>query len=499
MDFCTLPLWIFSIWACIHLLLLLARKKSGTAKLPPGPFPLPIVGNLFQLGNKPNESLSRLARSYGPLMTLRLGSITTVVVSSATMAKEVLQKHDHTFAGRSVVDAARVLHHNESSMVWLPAEQQWRKLRTICNTHIFATQRLDADQGLRRHKVNEIMAHVAEQCIKGEAVDIGQAALVTNLNLISNIVFSVDLVDPNSSSAQELKKLVSEAMEEAGRPNVADYFPWLRAMDPQGIRRRSTVHLERLHAIFDGLIEQRLLVSRSSSNSQRRADFLDVLLDPSHDNSFQLSRRDIHALLVDIFIASSDSTSSIVEWAMAELLRNPNTMARARSELIQTIGRGRRAEESDISRLPYLQAVVKETLRLHPTAPLLIPRKAESDVEICGFTIPRNTQVLVNAWAISRDPHVWVDPTSFSPERFLDSHVDFKGRNFELIPFGTGRRICPGMPLADRMIHLTLASLLHSFDWRLPDGMAPHDLDMSDKFGLTLQKVVPLRAIPVQG
>ncbi|XP_058085878.1 geraniol 8-hydroxylase-like [Magnolia sinica] len=498
MDIYTLLLCISSMWACIHLLLL-TRKKSGTAKLPPGPFPLPIVGNLFQLGNKPNESLAQLAESHGPLMTLRLGSITTVVVSSANIAKEVLQKHDLAFAGRNVPDAARALHHRESSMVWLPVDQRWRKLRTICNSHIFTTQRLDANQGLRCRKVQELMAHVTEHCLKRQAVDIGRATFVTALNLISNTVFSVDLVDPNSISAQEFKELVSKIMEEVGRPNVADYFPWLKIMDPQGIRRRLTVHFKRLHTIFDGMIEQRLILSRSSSKSPGRADFLDVLLDYSHDNDFQLSRRDINSLLVDIFTAGSDTSSSTVEWAMTELLRSPNTMAKVRSELIETIGLGRQAEESDINRLPYLQAVVKETLRLHPPAPLLVPHRAVSNVEICGFTIPKHTQVLVNAWAIGRDAHVWVDPTTFSPERFLGSHVDFKGRDFELIPFGAGRRICPGMPLANRMVHLMLCSLLHTFDWKLPDGMAPHDLDMRDQFGITLQKLVPLRAIPVQG
>ncbi|GLT62529.1 hypothetical protein SLA2020_351610 [Shorea laevis] len=153
-------------------------------------------------------------------------------------------------------------------------------------------------------------------------------------------------------------------------------------------------------------------------------------------------------------------------------------------------------EESDIARLPYLQAVVKETLRLH-VVPFLLPRKAEADVEINGYIIPKDAQVLVNAWAIGRDPNLWENANSFMPERFLGSEIDFKGRNFELIPFGGGRRICPGLPLAIRMLHLMLGSLVHTFDWKLEDGVKREDMNMDDKFGLTLQIAHPLRAVPI--
>lgn len=199
----------------------------------------------------------------------------------------------------------------------------------------------------------------------------------------------------------------------------------------------------------------------------------------------------------DIFVAGSDTSSTTIEWAMAELLHNPNTMSKARSELKETIPKGKQVEESDVARLPYLQAVVRETLRLHPPAPLL-PHRAQSTVEICGFTIPKHTQVIVNAWAIGRDPNVWVNPGSFLPERFLDSKLDFRGQDCQFIPFGAGRRICPGLPLALRMVHLTFASLLHSFAWRLPDGISPEEMNMRDKFGLTLQMEAPLQVVPMQ-
>ena len=199
----------------------------------------------------------------------------------------------------------------------------------------------------------------------------------------------------------------------------------------------------------------------------------------------------------DLFVAGTDTTSSTLEWAMAEVLHNPETLIKAKAELEQTIGKGKAVEESDIARLPYLRTIIKETLRLHPPVPFLIPRKVEVDSEVAGFNVPKGSQVLVNAWAIGRDPSLWDKPTKFMPDRFLESELDVRGRDFELLPFGAGRRICPGLPLAIRMVPVMLGSLLNSFDWKLEGGIAPKDLDMEEKFGITLQKAHPLRAVPI--
>lgn len=185
-----------------------------------------------------------------------------------------------------------------------------------------------------------------------------------------------------------------------------------------------------------------------------------------------------------------------MEWALAELLHNPEALSKVKLELEQTIGKGNLVEESDVTRLPYLQAIVKETFRLHPAVPLLLPRKASNDIEVGGFTIPKDSQIFVNAWAIARDPSTWDNPNSFVPERFFGSDLDVKGRNFELIPFGGGRRICPGLPLAIRMLPLILGSLIHSFDWKL-ETVTPKNMDMDDKFGITLQMAEPLLVVPI--
>jgi len=197
-------------------------------------------------------------------------------------------------------------------------------------------------------------------------------------------------------------------------------------------------------------------------------------------------------------VAGVDTTSSSIEWAMAELLRNPEKLEKVREELQQVLVKGEKLEESHISKLPYLQAVVKETFRLHPPAPMLVPHKTEVDVELCDFMVPKSSQILVNVWAMGRDSSIWTNPDEFRPERFLESDLDFKGQDFELIPFGAGRRICPGLPLASRTVHIVLASLLCKYNWKLKDGEKPQDMDISEKYGITLHKAQPLLVIPIQ-
>lgn len=201
--------------------------------------------------------------------------------------------------------------------------------------------------------------------------------------------------------------------------------------------------------------------------------------------------------LQDLFAAGTETIPSTVEWAMTELLRNPKKMHKAQAEIQEVIGKDNQVDENDHLRLPYLRAVVKETLRLHPPTPLLVPRKVIADTQLDKFTILNNTTVLVNVWAIGRDPDVWPNVNVFEPERFLDSSIEYGGKDFELIPFGSGRRICPGMPLASRLLHWILGSLIHSMNWKLEDGMKPEDIDVDDKFGLSLQRAKPLRLVPV--
>lgn len=199
-----------------------------------------------------------------------------------------------------------------------------------------------------------------------------------------------------------------------------------------------------------------------------------------------------------MFVAGTDTTSNSLEWTMTEVLRNPHIMAKAKRELEEVIGKGKIVKEDDVLKLPYLSCIVKESLRLHTPIPFLLPRKVEKEVNLYGYTVPAGTHVIVNAWAIGRDPTIWEDAQEFKPERFLASELDVRGQDFELIPFGAGRRICPGLPLAIQMIPVMLGSLLNNFDWTLDMNIQPKEVDVSESFGLTLQKAKPLCAIPLQ-
>ncbi|KAL2552127.1 Cytochrome [Forsythia ovata] len=298
MDFLTIVLGLLFALTFIQAFRAISTRGKN---MPPGPAPLPIIGNLHLLGDQPHKSLSQLAKIYGPIMGLRFGSITTVVITSPALAKEVLQKQDLAFSSRHVPNAIHAHNHFQYSVVWLPAASKWRSLRKVLNSNIFSGNRLDANQYLRVRKVQELIAYCRKSSQAGETVDVGRAAFRTSLNLLSNTIFSKDLTDPFSDSAKEFKDLVWNMMVETGKPNLVDFFPVLRKLDPQGIRRRMTIYLEKMISIFDDLINERLH-RRKSLKSGNSDDVLDVLLDTSEESPEEIDRVHIkHLCLVCFF------------------------------------------------------------------------------------------------------------------------------------------------------------------------------------------------------
>ncbi|KAI3965329.1 hypothetical protein MKW92_013242 [Papaver armeniacum] len=275
-----------------------SAARNPHTNLPPGPVPVPIIGNLLKLGKKPQESLTLLAKRYGPLMSLKLGTLTTIVISSCAMAKEILQKNDQSFSSRYVLDAMTVFNHHKSSIVWLNVcPDQWRNIRKLTNSHIFTAQKLDSNQNVRHEKLNELVTYVGRNANSGSAVDIGQAAFTTVLNLISNSFFSIDLADLSSDTVSTFKRAVRGVLLEAGKPNLSDFFPVLRFIDVQGIRRRTKKHVRILDEIFDKIINQKMILLQSrEKNSGSSGDLLDIILDPSDENGIQLQRHEIKSL-----------------------------------------------------------------------------------------------------------------------------------------------------------------------------------------------------------
>lgn len=472
-------------------------------QLPPGPPCWPVVGNIFRLGWSPHESFAQLARKYGPIMTLWLGSMCTVVISSSEVARDMFKNHDVVLAGRKIYEAMKDDYGHEGSLITSQYGHHWKMLRRLSTTEFFVMSRLDAMQGVRRKCIDRMVHFIEEAGGGGASIDIGRFFFLMAFNLIGNLIFSKDLLEPESMRGQKFFYHAGKVMELAGKPNAADFLPFLRWLDPQGIKRKSQSHIKRAFEIAGCFIKERMESRRDDcrcADQDKRKDFLDVLLEFREggvNGTYSFSPRTINVIVFEMFAAGTDTTTSTLEWAMAELLHSPKTLHKVQAELRSKIEPNKKLEEKDMEDLHYLKAVIKETLRLHPPLPFLVPHMAMDSCKMQGYYIPKETQVLVNVWAIGRDPNSWEDPLTFKPERFMEgSKRDYKGHQFEFIPFGSGRRMCPAVPLASRVLPLALGSLLHAFDWVLADGIEAQDMDMTEKMGITLRKALPLRVKP---
>ncbi|KAL5212027.1 hypothetical protein ABZP36_022874 [Zizania latifolia] len=489
-------LWAALAGTVVLYFTVLRRYSDGGKRLPPGPTPLPLIGNLHNLRGVVHHKLADLARTYGPVMSIRLGLVNTVIVSSRDAAKEAFTMHDRRLAARTAPDTFRVCGFNDRSVVFLPsADPHWKSLRGIQGTIIFTPRGLAAVRPIRERKVREIVDFFRSHA--GEEMHIRHAIHTGVMNLVSSAFFSVDIAGLGSETAHELRELVDEMIKAFMKPNVSDYFPFLRSLDLQGLRRQSEKRFQRIISILDDIVAQRL--AHTKANLEKHNDFLDAILEVM--NSGKMEREYVMAMLLEAFVAGGDTIAFTVEWVMAELLHNPSEMAKVRAELKEVLGGKKIVDEADAANMPYLQAVLKESMRLHSVGPLLIPHLAVEDgVEIGGYSVPKGTTVMFHAWAIMRDPTVWERPNDFVPERFLkrETPLDFRGKDIEYIPFGSGRRLCPGMPLAERIVPFVLASLLHTFEWKLPGGMTAEDLDISEKFISANILAVPLKVVPIE-
>ncbi|XP_047971090.1 iridoid oxidase [Salvia hispanica] len=479
------------------------RRLEELGRLPPGPRPWPVVGNMFQLAGSasaPHRSFAELASKHGAVMTLRLGSMTTVVISSDEAARAMFKQHDAVLAGRKIYESMKGDVANEGSLITAQYGPHWRTLRRLCTAEFFAAGPLDAMRGVRGRCVHQMVQCVRDSAAAGAEADVGRFFFVMAFNLIGNLMFSKDVLDSGSERGAKFFYHTGKTMEFAAKPNMADYFPVLRWADPQRIRRRTQFHVKRAFDVAGEFLRERM--SERDQVVEKKKDYLDVLLEYRGDGvegPAVFSSTIINVIVFEMFTAGTDTTTSTLEWAMAELLHNPDALQKVQTELRTVIGPGEKVEEEKLEELPYLKAVIKETLRLHPPLPFLVPHKAMESCKLLGFHIPKETQILVNTWAIGRDPKKWKDPHEFKPERFMDPNKapDYKGHHYEFIPFGSGRRMCPALPLAARVLPLALGSVLHSFDWVLGGGVKAAEMDMSERMGITLRKAVPLRAIPI--
>ncbi|GAB2269750.1 hypothetical protein Dimus_004672 [Dionaea muscipula] len=469
-------------------------RKAARFNLPPSPPRLPIIGNLHQLGSKmPHLSLDRLAEKLGPIMFLQLGEIPTVVVSSAAMAKEVMKTHDLAFCSRPQLYSAKWLFYDCTNIVFSPYGAYWRHVRKICILELLSTRRVQSFSSIREEELSHLIHRIrASGCAR-------TFNLSKLLGLYTNDVLCRAILGRNFSDGGEYDQhgfhsMLEEYQELLGGLSIGDFFPSKEFIHTlTGHKSRLQKTFRRFDNFFNEVIKEHQDQGRMMDNK----DLLDVLLDIHKDESGEmpLTMDNVKAILLDMFAAGTDTTFITLDWAMTELIMNRNVMKKAQEEMRNIIGEREFVTEDDLPQLHYLKAVVKEVFRLHPPVPVLVPRESIEDVTINGYLIPAKTRIFVNVWAIGRDPKSWEDPETFNPERFIGSNIDFKGQDFELLPFGAGRRGCPGITFATPIVELGLAQLLHTFDWELPAGIQAKDLDLTEAFGISMHKITDLTVV----
>ncbi|CAI9088255.1 OLC1v1022536C1 [Oldenlandia corymbosa var. corymbosa] len=488
-------LTIFFILLLVKLGNQFRTQHSEKSQLPPGPWKLPLIGNLHQLvGSPPHMALRNLANKYGPIMHLQLGEVSTVVVSSPETAKEVMQIHDSNFASRSPLVASEIFAYNSTNIAFAPYGEYWRQLRKICTSELLSLHRVQSFRSLRDDETSNMVKLIASN--GGSSVNLTEHIHTSVYAITSRAAFGKKNPEQEAfmSTVQEFIKLASGF-------NIDDIYPSIKFLHYfSGVRSK----LEDLHKKADKILntivsDHRTSFAANVENPEAHRDLVDVLLkyQNGENQEFSLTTDNIKAVLLDIFTAGSGTSAKTVDWAMLEMIKNPRILEKAQEEVREVFKEPGYIDEAYFDKLKYLKSVIKETLRLHPPAPLLLPRQSKERCEINGYEIPAKTRVAVNAWAINRHPSYWNDAETFRPERFLDGKIDFKGTNFEYIPFGAGRRICPGIQFGMATVELLLAKLLYHFDWSLPDGMKEEELDMAEAFGLSVKRKNDLHLIPL--
>ncbi|XP_065856775.1 iridoid oxidase-like [Euphorbia lathyris] len=488
-------------------LFLVLKRRQSSKQPPPGPPAWPLIGNIFDLGRNPHQSLYKLRFKYGDLLWLRLGWTNTLVIQTAKAAELLFKNHDASFCDRKVPESLTAYNYYQGSISIGRYTPYWRILRRLVTLGLMTNKHIQEKVSLRRKCINDMIQFIQDDSEaaqwRGESgeVELPKYVLLMTFNLMGNLVLSRDLVNSQSEEGNDFFHAMDKVMELSGKPNLSDFFPFFRRLDPQRIKKNTEKQLGRTLSIIEKFVMERI-EDRKLMKERNNKDLLDTFLeynesgDGGREGHETISTHNILILIVEMFFGGTETTSATIEWVMTELFRNPESMRRVKEELNRVVGLKRNVKESDIDHLPYLQAVIKESMRLHPIVPLLVPRNALEHTNFMGYGIPKDTQVFVNTWAIGRDPEAWEDPLSFKPERFLGSNIQYRGQNFELLPFGSGRRICVGYPLAHQIIHLTIASLLHCFDWEIESKSVAEAMDINERLGMTVRKLIPLKAIP---
>ncbi|MCD7464691.1 hypothetical protein HAX54_053238 [Datura stramonium] len=446
------------------------------------------------IGKNVHQYLHLIAKKYGPIMSMRFGVVPIVVASSPHAAEQFLKTHDLIFASRPNNRVAQFISYGQRNLSFGKYGPYWRNMRKLCTVELLSTLKINSFQAMRKQEVANFVTSIKGAASSGVEVDISAKLATLSANMGCLMVFGKKYMN-DELVERGLEDLIQDILVITGTPNIGEFFPFLDVFDLQGIVYRMKELAKTFDKFLERVIDEHV---QDSKEEKQNKDIVDTMMNimQSGETEFEFDRRHIKAIILDMLIGSIDTTATSIDWIFFELLRHPKIMKKLQKELEQIVGIDRMVEESDLEKLEYLDMVIKEGFRLHPIAPLLIPHESIEDCKIDGFDIPRGSRILVNIWAIGRDPEVWPEPEKFMPERFVGSNVDLHGRDFQLLPFGSGRRSCPGLQLGLTIVRLVLAQLVHCFDWELPNGMMPNDLDMTEKFGLVTARAQHLMVIP---
>lgn len=490
------------------LLKYLFRSKN---RLPPSPLSLPIIGHLYMIKNSIHQTLTSLSAKYGPVMYLRFGCRNLLVVTSPSAVEECFTKNDIIFANRPQTMTGDKYSFNYTAVVWASYGYLWRALRRLMVIEIFSFNSLQKSSALRSEEITILIRGLFEaNCDKS-----GSSNVKINLSdWVSSFSFNVMMrsgtgkrcVSEEEIGTEKGKEIIDEIkgffFATLLPLNVCDFLPVLKWFGYKGIEKRMVLaHKKRnelLNSLFDEFRQKKvspISVSESSTdrNREKKGTLVETLLSLQESEPEFYTDDLIKSVLQVLFIAGTETTSMTIQWAMRLLLANPEAFHKLRAEVDSKVGNERLLSESDFTNLPYLQCVINETLRLYPPVPLLLPHYSLEDCTIGGYDVPKHTILMVNAWAIHRDPEVWDEPEKFKPERFEGMKGEKEGFNYKFVPFGMGRRACPGAAMGLRTASLVLGSLIQWFDWENVEF--EENLDACYNARITLNKEKPLEAI----
>ncbi|KAF5812959.1 putative cytochrome P450 [Helianthus annuus] len=488
------PLIIFTLIACSLVFLFTAYwallNFKTTKNLPPGPPKLPIIGNIHQLkGGVPHRVLRSLARKYGPIMYLQLGQVPTVVISTPKLAQEIFKTNDVVFSDRPTTIASQILFYKAQDIAWAPYGSYWRQMRKICTLELLSAKRVRSYSFIR----DEEIMHMRKS-LKSSA---GRPLVLRDVlvQLVNDVICRATVGDI-CKDRSTLIDVLFDIMRAVTSFNMASNYPRLQFLNViSGKQAKWLKRQKQLDIILEDILEDHKNNRRRGDNDQE--DLVDVLLriKEKGDLDQPITNDNIKGVILDMLIGGTSTSSMTLEWAMVELMRKPEILRKAQTE-VRATAKGNTIADTDIQNMLYLKMIIKETFRLHGP-PILVPRVSRKDCMVDRYNIPVNTRILINAWACGTDPDSWENPDSFVPERFENSSISYMGSDFELLPFGGGRRICPGIAFGVGIIENALANLLFHFDWELPNGLKPHEIDMTEAMVLSNLPKIPLQVVPI--